>query len=1279
MSWYPIGPDFVFAPRRADFKRLSRRNEWPRQGMVNCIAIDPFDVSTIYVTEGPKIPGASAFRTSDGGNSWKPIADSLQQGDPLFDPSCIVIDPADSNIVYLATFKTRHLVRSDDRGETWSPKQILPDHAIKLLIDPFTAGTPETTVMYVATTTGVYRSASGGVTGSWTQVLPDEITALIAVPSGMGSVLYAAVLDKGIFRSSDPISPGNWTNLNTQGVGLPAHRDPSTAEPNGNFSRIDLDFCPSNPARIYAMFYQDLTAGQLFTTTAADASWTEIAMTSPSRAGHHQNLPLVFAVAPNSPGDSIRDILFFGDIEIHRSIDSGRSWVRIEEASSTSVYAHADPHALAFYPPNPMPGVIPAMFIGDDGGLSRNDHLADPGFSLPNPPQEYNESDIYLSDAAATQNLNHGKQSSAIIYYSGEPATPSLGYIGCVDTGIAASSGSLGWRGLTNADFYSIAAARGTDSVIIWAAQDIAITIIVWKDTGGYSFAAGTEVKLGFDSNAPALRATSNFILGLDNNCIGGVLVLDSATSLLNAITTTGRQRATPVSMENIAVGGLLTISDANGVEKIVVTGVTATTFSANFTRTFSAGARVELTRRFVVRIDHQAIPSIISQDFAAADNEINIVARSPRNADLLVAAIATRLWITHAGATASGTTIWSEATDNKPSPFSSITGIAINASDEIYVLVSVPVQSVTPSGTTIRSPLFKINGLAWEHQSCVGLPAGRDLSFGRLLADPVEADVFYAIFGGSVFRIAKSGTDWEWIDMSEGLPGGVISDLWIADFGSPGAPIVILRAALPSRGIWEIRPALRDTMPAVELYMRDNILDQALLPRSPDSVANPFRPSELVFHYQSADVKVDVEHPHRGHIPAFFQTTPEAPVPLNHVFFDQLKDNSLQIPSGGRAYIHAQVHNRGRLPADNVQVWAIYCNASAGVPALNLTADLSNAFPFWDQFTVAGEIVPNLPKDSPWASVGPPVTLSGIDPANPQIASWLWTAPVLSGRPEGQHYCIAVFVHSSDSPINETGMSVDEMTSRNKQVAQKNVHILGELPEEGNSAPEGGTGARRRFPPAYIEFHNASAKTIHSEFIFDLSRLPQAIRTRAQFAELKSEKPLKESASGISGIVKMPAGRSSPFSIAGIFGRLLLSIVRCLSRLAAKLLGTNIEIRCEKRTPVNFLPFGFEISGSQRAVFSGIVLEPFSHAVARIYLENLGTLESDKEHRFDVLHFSDRHFLGGCTYVVPVQGRRPVAVIDSQWPGEDDSHWFAPPHMTELTKERRLRFGKPT
>jgi len=47
MSWLPIGPDFVFHPRNASFRRLSLLNEYGVQGDAEEIVIDPGDSNKV--------------------------------------------------------------------------------------------------------------------------------------------------------------------------------------------------------------------------------------------------------------------------------------------------------------------------------------------------------------------------------------------------------------------------------------------------------------------------------------------------------------------------------------------------------------------------------------------------------------------------------------------------------------------------------------------------------------------------------------------------------------------------------------------------------------------------------------------------------------------------------------------------------------------------------------------------------------------------------------------------------------------------------------------------------------------------------------------------------------------------------------------------------------------------------------------------------------------------------------------------------------------------------
>jgi hypothetical protein len=67
MSWFPLGPNFVFAPKDKGFKRSSRRNEAGRQGLVSAIAVDPTDASHVYFVVRSSTGGAAAFHSAAQG------------------------------------------------------------------------------------------------------------------------------------------------------------------------------------------------------------------------------------------------------------------------------------------------------------------------------------------------------------------------------------------------------------------------------------------------------------------------------------------------------------------------------------------------------------------------------------------------------------------------------------------------------------------------------------------------------------------------------------------------------------------------------------------------------------------------------------------------------------------------------------------------------------------------------------------------------------------------------------------------------------------------------------------------------------------------------------------------------------------------------------------------------------------------------------------------------------------------------------------------------------
>jgi len=1207
MSWFPIGPDMVFAPRIPNFKRLSRRNEFGQQGLTSSITLDPTDANTIYIVERPSSGGTSAFRTRDDGASWTPIADALQQVNAAVDPYCFAVNPDHPETIYMGTLVDQGIYVSSNRGEpgSWSSKYAIRGHVRKLIVDPRTSATLMNTVLYAATDTGVYRSPDGGQ--NWTLVQSGDCWTLAAWMPNVGTAhFYAGIWQQGVFYTTDPTKP--WTNLNAAGIGLPAHTFLKSTEPEGNFNAIFVDFCRLNPTCAYAWFttrsydpYDRQITTAIYTTSSPMTRWTQVAAVAPPDPWYNF-YAWSFGVAPNSPGKGSKDILLFGSGRVQRSVDSGKTW----EIDGT--WFHHDQHAIAFSPEVPASGTIPATYIGCDGGIAKSTKFADPTVAITAPPPDYNEGTT-TADTFAWQNKNHGKQSSAVYQYASHPSIVALSYIGCQDTGVAAGDSALGWRGIADADGSAIAAAPASNGVAVWgmigAYRDWpAFRILRWLDRGEFapSYVFATL-------SGSLLNGTSNYVVGVDNKCLAGVIV--------------------------------------------------------------------QPNRLMVVRIDEAGAATQISQDFVAQGN-VFTVAVHPMDPNILYCATSNqKLWMTRAGAAAGPGTVWSEIATGKPS-WLSISSIAIAPGGQVYVQLRTPVAA---GGVT--TPLFEVSTGTWLPQRCAGLPMG---GFGKLVADPVAVGTLYASSGSKVLRLTLAAGTWTSIDISDGLPGPPIYDLWIGTIGSGAGTKVLLRAAIPTRAIWERDITAGATDAPIALYVRDNFLDQGWLNPSLEGIMNPYNPvpSDRLWHYLCADIKIDAQQIHTvvGQ-PDFFQTNPEGmPIPpLNHVLFDELRDASQNLPQTDAALVHVHVRNRSTTPAQNVSVWAIYCRASGGVPALSASPSKSNAFPFWNQFSSAG-IVPALPADSPWKAVGAPQVLSGITAATPKVASWSWGVPSLPSGDPG-HYCVVTFIHSAASPIGETGrMNVDAIAQTNKQVGQKNLHIgppLSPGPVPADGLGSAATGVMEE----YIEFHNPTNAARVADLHFDLRNLPPELGVSFHLANVQTERPLADALAGVATTTEEPVAKKWRRATRrlSLLARLLTLLQRLwcwLVNLVRALLGRP-KRRCGRRSQGAPLPqFGttrFLVEPSALVEVRGVQLPPFGFCATLLRIELRGALEQGSTYIFDVQQLvrEDQEHLeggvGGSRYVVVIMGepklRTPVVA-----PSHD-------PNTPPDERERIIREGK--
>jgi photosystem II stability/assembly factor-like uncharacterized protein len=272
------------SPTADALKGLAFRSIGPMltTGRIADIEIDPKNPSVWYV--------ASAFgglwKTTNRGVTFTPIFD-----DYTFTLCCVVVDPKDSNVVWLGTGentsqRSAHfgdgVYKSTDAGRTWKQAGLgASEHIGKILIDPRNSN-----VVYVAAQgplfsaggdRGLYKTTDGGAT--WNAVLtisPDTgISDIVFDPKNPDVVIASAYQRRravgqmigggpegGIFKSTD--AGKSWTKL-------------SKGLPTGDMGRVALAVDGRrNPAAWFALVDAKAAEAGFFRSEDGGNSWTRV-------------------------------------------------------------------------------------------------------------------------------------------------------------------------------------------------------------------------------------------------------------------------------------------------------------------------------------------------------------------------------------------------------------------------------------------------------------------------------------------------------------------------------------------------------------------------------------------------------------------------------------------------------------------------------------------------------------------------------------------------------------------------------------------------------------------------------------------------------------------------------------------------------------------------------------------------------------------------------------------------------------------------------------------
>ena len=202
---YALSADGVHVLDGGAWKAKSRG--LPARNVVyNDIAIDPTDADTLYIATSP----AGLYRTTNSGRQWRAANNNL----PGANQNVKEITVTPSGEVFIS-LRGVGLLRSDDKGSTWSPAgegitytTTLTGTVSAPVFDPADAN-----VAYAHNSDGVFRSADGGAT--WSRFADGlSVTAVVmdlAFAPARAHVVIAGTAASGVWaayeHSVDPPDP----------------------------------------------------------------------------------------------------------------------------------------------------------------------------------------------------------------------------------------------------------------------------------------------------------------------------------------------------------------------------------------------------------------------------------------------------------------------------------------------------------------------------------------------------------------------------------------------------------------------------------------------------------------------------------------------------------------------------------------------------------------------------------------------------------------------------------------------------------------------------------------------------------------------------------------------------------------------------------------------------------------------------------------------------------------------------------------------------------------
>lgn len=323
-------------------------------GRVSDLAINPNNNNEYYVA----IASGGVWKTTNRGTTYTPIFD--QQGS--YSIGCVSLDPNNPNTVWVGSGENNNqrsvaygdgVYKSEDGGKSWKNKGLKnSEHIGKIVVDPSNSN-----IVYVAAygpvwkeggDRGLYKTTDGGETWNLIKSV-SQYTGCneVVIDPRDSKVLYAAFHQRmrkvftyigggpesALFKSTD--GGTSWKQL---GGGLPS----------GELGRIGIAISPVNPDVIFAVV-EARENGGIYRSTDRGANWEKRSSFATS-GNYYQEIWC----------DPVNvDRIFISDTYFKVSHDGGKTVVNLGEINK-----HVDNHAIWIDPKDNN-----HLLVGCDGGI----------------------------------------------------------------------------------------------------------------------------------------------------------------------------------------------------------------------------------------------------------------------------------------------------------------------------------------------------------------------------------------------------------------------------------------------------------------------------------------------------------------------------------------------------------------------------------------------------------------------------------------------------------------------------------------------------------------------------------------------------------------------------------------------------------------------------------------------------------------------------------------------------------------------------------------------